>query len=278
MRAIVAGAAALSLCSAAWADYGTGYEAPAYAGSAAGVVQTGQDGWYNPVAGSNDFSVFSYAGNPYGIPANPQGQDQFSGGRSSGGSAFARSQRDVSFAAGGLWRATYDVCGAFNGALPTADNLGSFSLQPSTTAAYWQSLYTWTDVATASTFDAKYIFFDAAGVQQTAAVPGPAWAGLSLRQWYRQSTLWDFSTNQVLEVSITDLTSGVTTTTNPAGWYMAGGAAGGLPMATAIRTFTGGNDGNITAWDNLSVEAVPAPASGLVLMGGLAAAARRRRA
>lgn len=278
MRMFVFGAAALALCSTAWADYGTGYEAPTYAGSAAGVLQTGQDGWYNPVAGSNDYNVFTYTGNPYGIPANPQGGDQFSGGRSSGGTAFGRSQRDMSFAAGGLWRATYDFCGAFNGALPTADNLGSFSLQPSATAAYWQSLYTWVDPTVAANFDAKYIFFDAAGVQQTAAVPGPAWANLSLRNWYRQSTLWDFTTNQVLEVSITDLTTGTTTTASPAGWYMVGGAAGGLPIPTAIRTFTGGNDGNITAWDNVSVQAVPAPASGLVMLGGLAAAGRRRRA
>lgn len=267
---------ALALCSAARADYGTGYEAPVYSGSAAGVVQTGQDGWYNPVAGSNDYSVYTYTGNPYGIPANPQGGDQFSGARSSGGSAFGRSQRDVSFAAGGLWKATYDFCGAFNGALPTADNLGSFSLQPSATAAYWQTLYTWVDATTARNFDAKYILFDAAGVQQTAAVPGPAWANLSLNHWYRQTTLWDFTTNQVVEMSITDLLTGITTTTNPVGAYMAGGAAGTLPQATAIRTFTGGNDGNITAWDNVSVEAVPAPASALALLGGLALARRRR--
>lgn len=278
MKMFLCGAAALAMCNAALADFGTGYEPRAYSGSPGGTIQTGQDGWYNPVAGSNDFNVFTYADNPYGIPANPAGGgDQFSAGRSSGGTAFARSQRDMSFSAGGLWRASFDFAANFNGALPTADNLGSLSLQPSTTNSYWQTLYTWTDVATATNFDGKYIFHDAAGVQQTAASPGPGWTNLALKTWYRQTTTWDFATNKVTEVTITDLTTGVTSTANPVDWYMFGGAAG-APLPTAIRTFAGGNDGNITAWDNVSVQAIPTPATGLAMLGGLVAMQRRRRA
>jgi hypothetical protein len=45
----------LFLCtSAASAQISTGFEPPAYGGSAAGTQLAGQNGWYNPVAGSAD--------------------------------------------------------------------------------------------------------------------------------------------------------------------------------------------------------------------------------
>src|SRR6516162_9684196 len=58
----------------------TGFEAPDYNGSPAGVAVSGQQGWYLPSdPGSTDQFVFTYDGNALGIPANPFGQDQFLG-------------------------------------------------------------------------------------------------------------------------------------------------------------------------------------------------------
>jgi hypothetical protein len=87
--------------------------------------------------------------------------------------------------------------------------------------------------------------------------PGPAWQNLAVNHWYRQSTTFDFESNRVLSVSITDLDTGTTTTVAPSDWYMLGGASGGAPLPTALRFFVGGDTvtlGNTQGWDNLRIE------------------------
>jgi hypothetical protein len=60
--------------------------------------------------------------------------------------------------------------------------------------------------------------------------------------------------NRITSVSITNLATADTTTVQPAGWYLGGGATPTLPHATAFRLFAGGTTaGNIAAWDNLSI-------------------------
>lgn len=173
--------AVLPFCACGWclADITTGFERPEVTGSAAGTVLTGQDGWYIPVAGSNDSLAMTYAGNALGIPANPTGGEQCLVGRSNAdvvANAFARAQRDHDFSAGGTWTAAFDIAVAFNGTLPSAPNLGSFSLQPSTTTRAWQSLYNWVDNNTADAWNCAFLPYDANGVQaaQPGVLPDPA--------------------------------------------------------------------------------------------------------
>jgi hypothetical protein len=162
------------------------------------------------------------------------------------------------------------------GTLPAADNLGSFSLQPSATARFWQTLYRWdANTSTATNFDAEYNVFSAAGVATNNLSAGAAWDALVANHWYRQSTTFSFATNRITEVTITDLTTNITTTANPTDWYLAGGANSTLPMPTDFRLFTGGSAGNVMAWDNLNV--VPEPATVAAVAIGLAALVRRRR-
>src|SRR5688500_9608107 len=53
-------------------------ETPTYTGSPSGTLLSGQDGWYNPIKGSTDWNVYTYADNAMGIVANPAGGgDQF---------------------------------------------------------------------------------------------------------------------------------------------------------------------------------------------------------
>jgi hypothetical protein len=260
--AVAAGVAAGSICQA---QLSINFEPPTYNASAAGTLLTGQDAWYNPIAGSSDFSAYTYASNAFGIVANPTGGTQMIAGVCPGGTAFARAQHPFDFSAGGEWTVSWDVVGMFNGTLPAMENLGSFSLQPSTTNRYWQQLMNWgTHAADASAFDINYGVFDTTGLTIAFQSPGPAWQGLAVNHWYHQTTTWSFDSNLITEVTLTDLTTGVTSVANPVGWYLAGGPSSVLPIATDIRVFAGGSgttNGNISAWDNIAVGR-PAPRCG----------------
>jgi hypothetical protein len=230
------------------------------------------------VSGSADWNVYTYPGNALGLPANPYGADQFIGGRSNGDPAYGRAQRDFAFE-NHTYGVSYDICTSFNGVLPATDNIGSFSLQPSATAAFWQSLQTWYDYNNPTTWRAWYLCFDATGTQWTAPgkSPGPAWDNLPINHWYRQFTLWDFTTNMVTAVGIRDLTTGDESWYYPTDWYLAGGAGGGKPLPTAFRFFVGGaTAGDIQGIDNVNL--IPEPGLiGFVALGVLGAFGLRRR-
>lgn len=290
MRAIVCGLAGIGLAAAASASTLIDFEGPAYSGSAGGTLLTtgfgggGQNGWYNPVSGSVDFNVHTYAGNTLGFVNNPNGGKQFVGvAGTAAPNNIGRAQRAHDFSAGGVWTVSWDVIGAYVGPVGTApiNNLGSFSLQPSTTANFWQQLMAYGTPADPNMYNIQYGVFTAAGGAAPAFMSaGPEWTNIPSNHWIHQSTTWDFGTNQLLSVSIQDITAGGAMTTvdvSGMGWYLAGGQNNVLAKAfpTDVRLFTGNTD-NATGWDNLHI--VPAPASLLALGAGLLAAGRRRRA
>jgi hypothetical protein len=251
--------------------FSTGFED--YDGSPEGTPLTygfgggGQHGWYNPVDGSVDFDVYTYAGNALGFPANPTGEDQFVGAVGPGG-VYGRAQRDHPF---GEYTYTigYDICAGFFGDLPAANNLGSFSLQVSSTDRHFIALNVWDDVNTATNWSAYYMVADEAGTfdAQPGRLAGPEWAGLVLNHWYRQSITFDLLSNQILLVTMKDLHTGDEGSFAPPDWYLSGGAGGGgRPLPTAFRFFAGGgNPGNGLGFDNLEV--IPEP--GLVAFAAL---------
>jgi hypothetical protein len=256
MRFIVSCVAVTGLCGVAAGQIDTGFESPLYAGSPAGVVASGQDGWYLPVAGSNEHFIYTYEANALGIGPNFTGGDQFMGGTSSGGTLLARAQRDQDFSAGGAWTASWDIAVAYLGTLPSAPNLGSFSLQPSTAATIWQSLYNWVDVSTCTAWNCAFLPWDASGVQvaQPGVLPDPAFGNLLPNHWYRISVTWSFADNRIHSTSITDLSTGSTTTAEPVDWYLTGGTTPTLPLPTAVRHFVGVAAGNAVAVDNFRLE------------------------
>jgi hypothetical protein len=253
----------------------TGFEAPAYNGSAAGVAVTGQQGWYVPnVAGSVDQFVFTYDGNALGIPANPFGEAQFLGAQTLNLGDFPRAQLDFDWTRASIWAVAYDITHGFNGTLPAFNNLSSFSLQDSTVARYFIALNTWSNPDTADHWDANYAVFTSDGtmVDLPGLSPGPAWRNLAVNHWYRQTVFFCFDTNDILTVVITDLETGNSSAVNPEGWYLAGGAVSRPPLPTALRFFVGGgdaSDGNVGAWDNLEIDAISGPSipNGNVLQG-----------
>jgi hypothetical protein len=267
-------AAALGVTGYANADFFANFEAPTYSGSATGTLLTGQNGWTLPAAGP-DYNVFTYAGNTPGFVANPNGGAQFISGASAG-TTFARAQQAHNFGTRSLWTTAYDFAALWNGQGASAQNLGSFSLQSSTTERSFIALDVWADINNPSLgWHAQYNVFDAANVALNNQSPGAAWNNLQLNKWYRQSTTFNLATNSIVSVSITDLATNVTTTVNPTGWFLLGGATPTQPIPTAFRVFTGGAVGNVMGWDNISV--VPEPASTMALGAGLVAMLVRKR-
>ena len=280
-RGVIAVVGILAAAGAAQAQFFADFEPPSYAGSAAGTLLTGQNGWYLPaVAGSQDATVNTYANNAFGFVQNPTGGSQFAVTRF-GNANPARGQHAFDFSQGDIYTAAFDFCAdRFGGALPASNNIGSFSLQPSATNRFFQTLYTWDDLATGNAMDANYVFFNAAGVQQPNTLPGPEWDALRLNTWYRSSTTWSFATNQILSVSIDNLHDAAPATVvdvSGLGWYLAGGANPTLPRPTDFRIFGSGAGANVNqvGWDNISI--VPAPGAGLALLAGMLGARRRRR-
>lgn len=287
MKIQLACAAILGVVAAAQAQYSTGFEAPTYSASAGGTLLTngfggppGQDGWYNPVTGSGDFNAYTYAGNALGFVNNPNGGDQFIGQVGNATTTIDRAQHNVNFSAGGTWTASWDVNGELLGTTAQVNNLGSFSLQPSATADYWQQLMSFPATPVPGAYDITYGIFGAAGGAITLTnSPGTAWTNIPMNHWIHQTTTWSFASNQLLSVSIQDITAGtaaVSVDVSGNGWYLAGGANNtlGLALPTDIRCFTG-NNGNATGWDNVSV--VPGPGTlALLGLGGLMAGRRRR--
>jgi len=250
----------LLACTAS-AQWTADFEPPAYSGSAAGTVLSGQQGWYLPVTSppGKDYNVFTYANNAYGFVQNPEGGAQFAAGRSEGSTNYARAEHLYDWGTG-EWTVTWDIAAQFNGTLPASDYLGSFSLQPSATARYWQTLFVWNNLNTADKWHINYITRENA---LPGVTPGPAWDNLDPNHWYRLWTTFSMATGGITEVAIKDLTTGIKTTLQ-VNWTFVNPTN---PDPTALRFFTGGTvAGNICAWDNLNV--IPEPAS-LLLMASM---------
>ena len=252
VASVVVAVAIVSSGSATCAQSVT-FEPPGFAGSAGGTPLAGQNGWATVPGGAVPFNVYTYAGHALGFTANPVGAVQCIAGRATG--TNASTQLGVTFAAGSLWRITFDIAVKFDGVLPASGNPGSVSLQPTGTSQSFRTLNRWTNPATASTWIAGYNVFDSAGTLINSAEAGTEWTDLLPNRWYRQSTLIDFAANRVVEVSIIDLHTGVTATALPVEWYLEGGAVPGLPRPTAIRCNINGA-GNTVAWDNIRIEQI----------------------
>jgi hypothetical protein len=276
MRRVFVTLICFTLVSAAQANFVTGFEsAEGYTGSASGTMLAGQQSWYtaDPAPpSSSECLVYTYASSPYGLSANPQGGEQFVIGRSGEPTpAYGRAEHLFDWSTLDYARVTYDVSALYNGVEGgAADYLGSFSMQPSTTAAYWQSILTWAGDLTGKHYTHGYfaLEYPSGG---TPWIPGPEWQNLSVDHWYRFTTDFRISTQEILSASITDITTGTTTTVDlatPLHFILPTGST-----ATAFRLFAGGSIGDIVAWDNVNI--IPEPATIILLLMGLAAARRR---
>lgn len=226
----------------------------------------GIDNYYWPAGTTSvPHQVFTYAGNTLNVPMNPNGIVQFLAGTGpGGGTTYSRAQRDLSYGCNtGRWTFGTDVLVQFNGTLPATQNVGSLSAQPFPGGQSFIMLLRWSDVTTATTWNADYVWFDSvAAAQLTESVADPGFQNLAVNTWYRWETDVDLTSNRILEVRITDLLTNVTVSNAPLDRYMEGGSLGSAPP-TGFRFFAGGSGaGNTIAWDNpriLPGRVVPIP-------------------
>jgi len=283
-----------ALCASSFAQFSDNFESES--ASAGGTLLTngfgggGQNGWYSPVSGSLDESVFTYGGNALGFVGNASGGNNFVGAQDPGLGNF-RAQHAVTLTSTGSWTMAVDFNFNWSGTLPVQNNLGSISLQPSTTNNAFQTLYQFNpNLVTTGPITGYQAVFGFAGAAGGALVlqpqpSDPNWDNLVFNHWYRQTVTWDAATNQITATTLRDMTAGAPTfTQNPTTWYLTGGQNNvlGQSLATDARLFISGGNANSTnfgGYDNFSVTPVPEPASMAALgLGALALLRKRRKA
>jgi hypothetical protein len=261
--------ASLSVAVPALAQHSDDYESKDYTADADGEVITGQPAnadnpyYVPPVAQSHDGLIVTYAGNTYGIPANPAAGANanfvLSMGTDPALTPFARSQRDVPYKVpGGKVKVAYDLLVTKIGPALTSQNVGSFSTQSVPNGAIFGhiDLVTWVDPNNAPAgWNGTQVWFDAADVQLQENIP--QFMNLTNGKWYRRSSSVDLDLNQILKVQVTDKETGEVRVHDAVGRFADGGAAGG-PIPVGFRYFAGCaggtcSAGNTIAWDNLIV-------------------------
>lgn len=249
---------------------------------------SGWDGWYTPpanlVSGSLPASVYTYGSLPNTVARDPAGAgdgEKVLGLLQTPPGSVERAQHDFDFSQAAAWSVAYDLLvGDLNhsGNSYGTDYIGSFApLSTNASGAPFIVLDGW-DSSTSSTWGSLYYAYDANGgvLDPNGVSPGTAWTGLLQNHWYSESTAFDRNSNRILSVSITDLTTNSTTTVSPGGWYMAGGA--NAPFGANAFRFAGFGSANALLVDNVTLNAVPEPATLFLMgMGFIALSAFRRR-
>lgn len=240
----------LSLSSLAAAQgYSSDFEA--LTGSATGTILTGQDGYYVPVAGSLDWNVFTYAGNSLGVPVNPNGGNQFAVGVSQTSLIYGRAQRAVTVPTTTQMYIQFDVLCNYVGTATPANNIGSFSLQPSATNQYVNLVARWPTGVTfpPATWNADVVVGPTAAGTVTV-LTDPAFQNLAVGVWHSWGCTIDLTTGNHVEFRITNGVTNVTTTFVPPTPLALPNQF--LATPTDFRLFAGGSD-NLFAVDNLTI-------------------------
>lgn len=252
--------------------YGEGFDT--LVGSPTGTGLAGQAGFFIPVAGSLDALVHTYAGNsvttnagPVTVNPNPRGGLQFASSTSTVVAAvgtFSRAQHDVTYDNCTRWVLSTDIC-----VLPNAvdtNNIASISLAaPSTNTTLVVKqvilLARWVVGSFGTRWNADIVQSVALPATPTTAVtglvPNVGFQNLATNTWYRWECVFDLTTNELVLISITNLSTNVAATHTNTAMYLLGGAASPHPNPAGFRLFGGTLGaatalGNTVCWDNVS--------------------------
>lgn len=236
--------------------YETGFEIlDGFAASAFGTILTGQNAYYVPQGGkSADLQAFTYADNALELPLNPRGGQQFVGGAAPGDRLPSKAQRDISFDPNSC-EFGFDIVVSHRGGRPADKAIGGVSIEQFSGPQLMVAIATWSDPNLATTWDAEYIWYDAAGQQLQERVPAAAFQNMPADHWYQWGTLVDFLSNRITAVSIMDLSTMEIVVYEPPDRYLSGGQSrvSARPSPMSFRLFLAGSEssGNILGIDNI---------------------------
>lgn len=266
-------AAMVVICGTASAQYAQNAE-----GLTTGQL-VGQDGWFQPVADSNEWQVVGYGDEAnFNIGSNPAGGGELCLAATASGSinGFARGQRNLDWSASGVWTVCFDFYADYQGDETLhASNVGSISTQPfgATTAPSNQGtntlFYYNIDGDVTSDYSIAWPIYDSAGGSDggfwnpddiAGTWPSGPFSTLKLRKWYRVSYILNFTTGELGGMAVADMSNNNGGLFMPPSgtWYIGGGANNvqGLPLPTQLRLFVGGQgNGNTVAIDNINITA-----------------------
>lgn len=279
------GLALLTLWSTVPAAGGTIYGFEPDSGTVPTYPGMTPDGWYTPtVSGTGAAAVYSYAAIAgYGIAADHGGGNNALVLAQAADGTSRKAQTNVNFAAAPIWTISYDlslVNLSSSGNTYATDWIGSFA--PQSTTGNFSSFFVlngWDNDSANSTWSAFYYVYDSSGdpLDDDGVSPGLAWTGMSQNHWYTESTTFDTATNEILSVSITDLTADSTTTVEPTGWYMYGGSTPVAGLDSIRLRGYGGTNAMLIDNVALASDSVPEPATFPLLAAALAALTVMRR-
>jgi hypothetical protein len=224
---VAAVAGVLGVASAASGQFGIGFDPPEYTGSAAGEPLAGQDGWE---VESGEGVAWRVHKSGHGLPG-PLRPGQFIAAHSSAGPAI------IARETGGIERSgrlrLMMAVDSFGGAVSTAE-IGSWSLAPQDESAGFTLHAVWSDPAAPGRWRLEVSSYAADGSPQRVMIPGAE--ALDPGRWYVVSfTIRSYSENQIDDVWFREgFQYHQTRSHKPVDWYLAGGAAGGLPAPTAV--------------------------------------------
>ena len=270
------------LLSASTASAGTVYNFESCNLGPIGVWNNGPppgcDLWYTPpsylVPNSAPATVYPYSFiESYGVAADPRGGNNLlilsgNGNSQIGTVTYDRAQHGFNFSGASEWAVGYDISVVNVNNPGNSDDayyIGGFSIMSTNGGASLIVDDAWDNSSTDSTWSSIYWDYDAQGNLDGVV----AWTGLAQNHWYSESTVFDTNSNRILSLSLTDLTTNLTETISPTGWYMAGGA--GAPFGANAFRFAGLGWGNGMLVDNVTLDPVPEPAT--LFLAGLGFAA-----
>ena len=250
------GALTLAVAAGASADVNSNFEAPSFSTGAL----TGQNGWYSP--GTVPFTVHPYGSDPYGFAANPAGGQQFIVGNGDGNFG-ADARIDPDFSLQPMYDIAYDI-NIINTGVGTSNNeTGLMATSGPDSPRLLLNRHNNNPTETAWAINLGV----SGGTLEVASE-------LSYNHWYRVAWRVDYGAAEVLSFSLIDLSNGMVSTTDLTGTSLLRPTG---PLPTYFSITDGSHQRHITALDNVTITAIPAPgAAAAIGLVGLAASRRRR--
>lgn len=227
---------AAGLASPAWGQ-SLLFEPPLYRGSAEGVPLAGQDGWYVPGVGvESEWRVYDNGSLELGLDPLPGGDAQVVGVALEAPVAGPELVEHSIAAWPEGMIIVVDLAVDFDQSLPAGEEIGRVTLEPERDSAS----FGWVarrDDGGAETWTFDLIYYSAEGERRQEAL----FEGLAPGAWHQLRVYSYFQEIEIIQI-VDARSLRRRRISLPPGYYLAGGAAGGLGLPRALRLSAGAGD------------------------------------